>query len=68
MLPDAEAETSRVISTAELLSERFAADNCLFCGGGASMHEARLDRYMDPVVDCVDRWGGVANHSRALPL
>jgi hypothetical protein len=41
----------------QYLATRFERDNCLDCGGGASAHQVRIDRYGDPIVECINRWG-----------
>ncbi len=50
-----------------LLAARFAVDNCLWCGGGASAHQVTTDRSGARVVECVDRHGDVIPSS-AIPL
>ncbi len=43
----------------EFLATRFEHDNCLDCGGGASRHQVWLDRYDEPIVECVNRYGDI---------
>jgi hypothetical protein len=40
------------LTPAQFLAQRFAADNCMSCGRGASGHTVTADSYGDPVIRC----------------